>query len=109
MKLCHTHLHDLLHMLRKKDLASMVSRDKNKAATFGRRWLAGAPISLREFDPLVVSIFEINAKAAQMIGISTGCPLCAAAHHIRSDCDKLWIDSVTDLMAAQVLHMKAQM
>jgi hypothetical protein len=108
VELCSTHTHDLYAMLQKKELGGMVTRDALKSAAFGTKWLQGLPIAFDEFDPYVVSVFEINAKAQQMLGVVSGCPLCAAGHILRSNADKEWIDNVTDLMQATVMHLKAQ-
>lgn len=100
MKHCSRHLHELSDALRKKNLWRLVQPER--ATELAGKWLAGHSRP-DEFDPMVVSVLEINAKASQLCyGLSwagSECPLCKVESVLQnSNAGEMWIDNVTDLM-----------
>jgi len=99
MKHCARHFEDLYHMVKHKGMGSMVRPEQ--AEQFAHYWLNGSA-KVHEFDPLVVSVLEINKKAMELCGpaIKQGeCPLCTIAKVLqRKDAAETWIDNVTDAM-----------
>lgn len=104
MKLCTSHLYDLVKALNQKGLGHLITQDAVPAKIKAERWLAGIA-KADEFDPLIVSIFEISKKAMEaMLDRSMPrpqdrvCPLCVMNHVIGPACDREWTDNITDLM-----------
>lgn len=108
LKMCTGHLHDLREQLRRKNLWRL--HQPERAQLFAQQWLAGA-CAPHEFDPLVVSILEINKKVSELCGQlvngTTVCPICLASRHLMTDISVTWLDDVTDLMllTAKVNHL----
>lgn len=108
MKLCSGHLHDLSHAIKHKGLGRFINPERT--TEFARKWLNGTA-SLHEFDPLVVSMLEINAKATQICGthlINGSCPLCTVERVLAPNpAAETWIDNVSDcmLLFAKVNHL----
>jgi hypothetical protein len=106
MRLCDKHIHELSHALSKKGMAHLCSLSDAQAKERGEKWLLGTA-KWHEFDPLVVSVFEICKKAVDLFGqqrVANGCPLCKLPRITRIvGIADSWIDNVTDQMLVLAL------
>lgn len=101
-RLCSGHIHDLAEQVKRKGLWRFVRPENTEA--FAKRWLAGTA-TMQEWDPLCISVLEIQKKASDTFGrdfVNGSCPLCVAAKIYRSvRIPGAWIDNITDLMIIQ--------
>ncbi len=107
MKFCSRHMHDMGAAIRKKGMGHMITQSDVEVARKAQAWLAGT-LPAHEFDPMIASILEVNAKAVDLLGTrlleqknngNHHCPLCSANQILKNPAiDTSWIDNVTDLM-----------
>lgn len=112
MKHCSRHMSDLARAIRKKGMGHMITQSDVDIARKTQLWFQGA-LTAEEFDPLLVSILEINAKAVDLLGTrllekkangNEHCPLCSANQILKSTrMDISWIDNITDMMVIVAL------
>lgn len=81
MKLCTSHQHDLMTEIRRRGLGRFIAPNDAEIARRAQAWLAGQ-CPVRDLDPLVISTFELYAKAMDLCGpyvnapAQVYCPLC---------------------------------
>lgn len=100
MKLCQRHISDLIGAIRRKGMGHLISVNDAQASARCAKWLDGKTTA-DEFDPLVVSMLEINHKASLVTNLSVTapcCPLCEVERRMQRYVASSWIDNVTDMM-----------
>lgn len=112
MKLCGRHASSLISTLSHKGLYKFVNTNPEVMEFRKQKWLAGIAAP-SEICPLTICMLEINNKAEEFCGHSIvlpkkngqpHCPLCEVSALIKHECDKSWIDNVTDAVHSLCLQ-----
>ena len=97
--ICSRHLADLNTALRHKGLLPLCKwESQEEIKQFATTWLQGSAVR-ESFDPRIVAILEIQAKARQMRFNTHACPLCTIPKVTSNTAAAAsWLDNISDLM-----------